>query len=262
MAKLKTQRIIVREKDENGYEIRGNRGEGIGLDFSIDINVAQGGDFTTTLPEIIVDKLKDAGIELMTNGRRNARPGFFEASTLQELIKNVEKACGEFVSKKLISEKIIIRYIIETTCRYAVNDKGNMIPYPSYDTENEKKYTERSGSVQIYSQQPGTFGFRVWSEVVRRRIYKYASGNERKFDDNVSGMHDVRDDQPMLMFLTSLYCQKQANGVVHEMEYTEETAKFFVDLYKAIFLINEKIKDRVTPEKIVEIIANNQKLLS
>ncbi len=257
MAKLKSERIVVRERDDNGHELYKN----IALDFKIDINVAKDGSFTTTLPEDVVVKLIDAGIGVSTNGRSNGKKGFFEAGTLPDLMKAVRSVAEEFVSKEIVSEKIIIKYIIETVCRYG--KKGDeYAPYSSYYGEG-KGYEEKTGSMDIYSQQPGTFGFRVWTQCLNEKIYSYKSGQQRVFYDTVSGSHDVDEDKrPMLHYLSSIYCQKQAKGEVRQIDYTESTAEFFVNLYKAIFKINDRVKDFTTPEAIQKIIDSKQLLLS
>lgn len=252
MAKLKTERIIIYEKDADDRDMRDSKV----LDFDITINVAMNGSFTTTLPEDVVKTMVDAGLKFRTNGIRGARLGFVQGDTLQELLGSVYKIAGEYVSKKLIEEKIIIRYIIETVCRYSTNGK-DFIPYKNYS--GKTKHRDGEGTVEIHAANPGTYGFRIWTEVVKRRKYRYASGTVKDFDDHITD-HD-EDDKPMLRFLTNIYCQKQARGDVMEMDYTEDAAAFFVDIYKAVFMINEKIKDRITPESIQSIIENKQKLL-
>ena len=46
-----------------------------------------------------------------------------------------------------------------------------------------------------------------------------------------------------------------------EIDYTEDRAKFFVDLLNSICQLNERIKEHLSPESIVSIIENKQKLL-
>ena len=255
MAKLKTERIIIYSTDERGYDDRSN---GPALDFKIDINVAQGGEFTTTFPEDIATKLQDAGVNLRTNGRRDGRKGFFEAKTLDDLLSSVHTTAKEFVSRTLINEEIVIRYGIQTACRYATDGK-DFIPHRGFGGASDE-FKEREGTKKIHAMNRASFGFNIYTDIVTKRVYRYASGKEKTFYVPVQES-TIDDDKPNLKFLSAIYCQEKL-GDIMEIGYTEEVAEFFVSIYKVIYKINERVKDFVSPEAIMKLIENKTKLLS
>lgn len=256
MPKLKTARMIIRPQDQDGREMYK---EPPALDFNLDIYVSQGGDFTATLPEDVAELIMKSGIELRTNGIRGGRKGFFTGGTFNELMMKINGVMKQFVSKTLISEMIIIKYNVQSLCRYATDGK-DFTPYVTYSNtskKNEVFFKDKKGTEEIHATNPGMYGFSVYTKPVWRRIYRYANGLEKTFYE---GVYEVGDHQENLRYLLNIHCQKEV-GPLKEIPYTEETAAFFVNIYKAIFKINEMVVDKVSPEAIGEIVANNQKLL-
>lgn len=255
MAKLKTERIII--KDDTNETA---------LDFNIDINVAQDGEFTTTIPKSIVEKLKEANIDLGTNGRRNGREGFFSERTLSELVAHVKKTCTDLVKRELVSESVVIQYIIQTTCSYMI-EKGQFIPngsWPFRKSSNDH-YTWLHGTVDNNAASPEPFGLLVWTDVMFKRKYRYGSGVEKTIYEPVHGSNIDEKTQPHLLWLQGIVAisKPESSRRNHEeIEYTEEVAEFFCNIYKSIFALNEKIKHMVKPEAILKLIENKQKLLS
>lgn len=253
MAKLKTEEIFIREDGDHGNE-------NLALRFKIDINVAMDGSFTTTIPEDIAKTLIDAGIDLSTNHRRNGRMGFFEAGSLRELIAAVTEKAKNYVSRKLIEEKIIIQYVVQTTCSY-MKENGQFIPNGGMRKARDDNYKWLGGTVESTVQYPAAYGFNIWTNPCYKRTFQYASGKTKVFYERLErGM----DDKPMLEWLNGIVAGEQPRQTrdKSEIDYTEDTAEFFVNMYKAIFAINEKVKGMVTPEAIKKLVDNKQKLLS
>jgi hypothetical protein len=250
MAKLKTERIIIEDREFGKEKL---------LDFKIDINVGQSGTFMTTLPEEVAAKFKEHGLSLSTNGRSNGRPGYFEASSLERLIKEVRDTCNVFVSKTLVSETIIIRYIIETACSYMRHeDKFYPNGYVA-GRDGQKELKWKSGTIGTHAQSPRPSGFRLWTEVCYRREYSFI-GRANKIDfDHISWNSDLSEkERPNLWWLSNVVSISQPEGKVMEIEATEDVAEFFVNMHKSIFMIAERVREFVTPEGIKALIANKK----
>lgn len=257
MGKLKTERIIIR--DPHGR----NSGEPM-LDFKVDINVSQGGEFTCTLPEDVVEKLTQALIEVKTNGRRNSRKGFFAASTMPELLKQVTDICEEYTSRELLSEELIIRYIIETACSY-VKDNESFYPNGRYVsrekwTNGERKFSD--GTLYTSAASPEPFGMRLWTSVCHKRVYLYKSGKTKEEYENYNADVYGQDKEDPIIWLSNVVSIRPPKGNVQEIPCTVESADFFVNIYKVVFKINEGIKQFATDAfMITKFIEQKQKLL-
>lgn len=257
MAKLKTERIII--KDEDGEKF---------LDFKVDVNVDQDGCFTTTFPKEVAERFIELGIDLRTNGRSNGRPGYFVGKTLDDLIKSVRVACEAFTSRTLVSEVLLIRYIIETVSSYV--RIGNEL-YPNGGMAQRQSGVEygtgecywRSGTIEAHAQTPLPFGFRIWTEICWKREYSY-NGRPNKIEyDEIHAFGSSNDfldkpETPNLYWLSSVVSIKPPKGDMQEIEAKEDVAEFFVNLYKTIFMITERVNEFVTPEGIKALIANKK----
>lgn len=249
MAKLKTERIIIEDRKYREKL----------LDFKIDINVGQSGTFMTTLPSEVAEKFQEHGIALGSNGRSNGRPGYFEAISLEALIAAVRKTCDIFTSKTLVSETIVIRYVIETTCSY-VKYEDQLFPNGYLaGRAGHKDLPWQSGTVDTHAQSPRPSGFRIWTEVCYRREYSFI-GRDNKIDyDHISWNSNLDEkERPNLWWLSNVVAIARPEGAIREIEATEDVAEFFVNMHKTIFMIAERVRGFITPEGIKALIANKK----
>lgn len=246
MGRLKTERVNI--FDNNGPK----------LQFSYTVYVNQEGDFTTTIPFEIASMFKEAGVDMGFN--RRCDPGFFRSRSLEGLNKEVSKASADFLSRKMVSEKIILKYQISTNCHYCLNDEGEIVPNGTYVKKGQYKW--KDGTRNSTAMGNLSYGFNVYVKPYMRRDYEYKSG-ATKTEYDIVREDEIEED---------LKCLKWLNGIVHiaemdygdttkEIEYTEEIALFFVNLIKSICKINEQIKDVLDPESIKKIAEKGLPLL-
>lgn len=257
MPKLKTERIIVHyERSKWNQDTKT-----IALDFKIDINVAQDGSFTCTLPQDVASLLESSNIPLFTNGRRDGRKGFFEAATLEALMKKVKECCQEYATKTLTDEVLIIRYVIETGCSYVKNSEGEYFPNGRFVTNEEfQRSGFLNGTLLSYAATPAPFGMRIWTQVCWKRSYGYKSGVTKVEYEHVNKWDEPGEDQ--IHWLAGIVANSRPAGKEQEIICTQESAAFFVSIYKFIFKMNEAIKSFAeNPETIQEFIESKKQLL-
>lgn len=230
------------------------------IEFKYKVSVNKEGLFTTTIDEAVVRLFKNANISLTSNAR--GRDGFFSGKTLKELENQIGEICSEYFSRELTEEKIVIKYSIGTTCTYCFNEKGEIVPNGNYVKNQEGNY-RKGGTKQLHANTNETYGLSVYVKPFYKRKYKYRSGIEKTEYVNMrsNGRGQGLEDNN-LKWLTNIVGIGTSNtkGPVSEIEYTEPVAKFFVDLIKSLCMMNEKIKDFISPEKIQELV-NTQKAL-
>lgn len=255
MPKLSTEKIFIG---------KGTEEETL---FSYDINVSVEGLFYTNLPKNVVELFTKAGLDL--DRSRRGKLGYISAKLKDELIKEIKKLCEEYMSKELISEKTVIRYEIRTQCHYCLDSDKNIVPNGGYAGDKAfQEYGWRVGTAgDTPSWQSGTpYGFLIYAEPLHKKVYRYKSGKEKTEYEKVDS--HFKYPKPgskgyylhWLNSLVHLHYEEERN--VQEVEYTEKTAKLFVELIVGICALNEKIKDILNPESILKIAnSENFKLL-
>lgn len=242
MPKYKTERIILDGSIKKE------------LDFKVDVYIDQDGFFTATLPVEITDLFKERGIKLTSNGRRNGRLGFYSSATYFKLISDIEFSCKEYVSRELVRESIVIRYVIETTCTYLIDDEKQIVPnghwVKGYGDEGKNW---REGTESQHAASPHPFGVRIYAKPFYKKEYRYKSGTEKTEYKNLYE-DDCLESQPHLKWIAGVCSVREPKGEVREIEYTEKTAYFFETFYKTLCSLNEKLKDFVDPESLMELI--------
>lgn len=237
------------------------------LEFAYKVNINNEGVFTTYLPEDIVTLFENAGIELKTNPSRRGRRGFFSAEKMKDVTGQVSEVIGEYFSRELIEEKMIIKYDIQTTCSYCLNDDGTIVPNGNWVDSGNYKWKE--GTVNSSANYPKPYGILVYAKPFMKYVYKYKSGKKKVEVDRLTN-HDIDKDTHPFTYHLSEFCSMKPPGAsddeddnknLDEIDCTEDTARFFVELLTSICAINERIKDRLDPKSILQIIENKQKLL-
>lgn len=241
MGRLKTEHLAM-----DGA----TRGE---VNVKYEVYVDTEGFFTTTLPEEFVAKLEAAQIPTEVNRARNK--GYVYGRTLTELNARVKDIAVELVSRKLVEEKIVISYQLGTACNYNVTDDGEIYPNGMHG----KGGTWVEGTKKPFSMDLLPFGLQVYVRPYLKKTFVYKSGTTKVEYSNIK----ESENQPNLNWLNDLIrIGKVENTKLHEIDYTENVAGVFVDIVKALFRMNEKIKDFTTPEAISKIAENKTKLLS
>ena len=256
MGKLCTEKVFLEPE-------RGSDDGSICIKFDIYVN--QSGEFTTTLPKDIVEQLKAAQITLDSN--RVGTSGFLVSNTKDGLIAKVKDLAKEYVSRELISEKLVIQYSIETTMSYQLSVDGKVYPNGAYG----RGTGWRGGTKETNAANRAPYGLKVYAGVLTKREWKYKSGVVKVTYDKHWGSNSItetREEAPNLHWianLTTISYKEDFGGRgmdVSEMDYTEENAKFFVDLVSALCLLNEKIlpiiKDK---DNLVDFIKSSKKLI-
>lgn len=226
-----------------------------------DVYVNSEGEFTTTLPADIVKKLEDAKISLNHNRSRNA--GFFCDDTFEGLNKQISECIKDFQSKTPIKEELVIRYSINTLCSYCFED-GEI--FPNGDWCNFEEVGWRDGTIATHSAHQRPISFDVFAEPSKKITYQWKNGKTTEEYEGIEGYGDLpkKGDKHYYLHWLDSVCSAVPNseGKLKEIEYTEDIAKFFVDLIKSICNINERIKDFLEPDKIREIVEKKIKFLT
>jgi len=223
------------------------------------------------LPPEVSELFEKANIRLDTNQLGNM--GYFNAESLADLQDQVNEIIAEYFSRELTEEKLVIRYIIQTTCAYCLDIDGKVVPNGSPEWVKSNEYMWINGTIDQHASQTHPFGINVYAKPQRKEVYKYKSGMVKTEYHNVDTYNDLKKqkdiksvktkDRPYLKFLDDFVAMRKPNGEeLKEIDYTEDSAKFFVDMLVSICHINEKIKDMLEPDKIQHIIDSKQRLLS
>lgn len=202
----------------------------------IDIYVNSEGAFTTTVPYELGKLLLDSEVHTETNQKGN--PGFFSNTTLDGLIKSISTAVNMLNSGTLISRKVVIQYMIETSCSYMLSD-GVVVPDGYWAKDDGRGW--RSGTLSSTSVFPKPFGFQVYVSPKIRLDYKYHDGRTK----SVYEVLKVSDYEKWgklhwLDSIRSIYPVTQ--GTMREVEYSEEVADFFIRIVSALCLMNEQFE--------------------
>ena len=210
------------------------------LSFKYDVSVDKQGNFTTTIPKEVSEKLMSIGIKLNTSRRQN--PGFFSAESLMELEKQVKEVADKYSKKKLVSEKIIMRYSVDTRCSYCRSAKGNIYPNGRWEEDaegHENSYHWIESSLKQSAMNCGPFALEVAFELVKRRIWQFPN-KETTTEYERLGESDLKKDGVM-DWLHALCGIDFAHNNAKEIEYTNEIGLFFKNMMMFIISINERI---------------------
>lgn len=235
------------------------------LQFKTDIFVDKEGTFSTTLPKDIVELFKEANIDLSTNRMGNA--GYLSDTKYDGLIKQISDIGKEYLSRTLTSEKIVLSYIIQTACSYCIDDNKNIVPNGAYIKDFVKGW--KGGTLETNATNHHAYGLQVYIRPCVRKDYLYKSGKTKIEYETISKAFnysdDVFKDKPNLKWLNCLIGMDipsgNYNSETKEIEYTEATAGFFVNMITSICMMNERIKDFLEPEAILKIANSGFKLL-
>lgn len=252
MAKLGTEWYHHHDKNGRRTEFK----------FQYDVNVDKEGIFSTTLPKDIVEQFKAANIDMRSN--RIGNEGYLAAETKEGLMKLVKDIAEEFMSRELISEKIVIRYAINTACHYCIVN-GEVVPNGHYVPSDERNANYwKGGNIHNGSTDRHPYSLSVYAKPFVKREYQYKSGKTKiEYEQLCYGgdiAHRMKEADERLAFLDDFVKMYPDSGDVQDVDYTADTCRFFTNLVVAICKLNEQIKD-LTPEAIMLIAAGGGNLL-
>lgn len=242
MPEVTTEKVFLHGTERNEFKM------------SYDINVTTDGTFTTTLPAEFVQLFKAANIDLSRNNRRGSKEGFVSDETLDGLKKKVLAICTEYMSREMISERLVIRYNVETICSYLINDAGDIVPNGRFVEDYGGRHHWKNGTTEVHAASPGKgTGMRVYAKPAIERVYKYKSGKEKTEYETLNSYPGQKNDHFTIgenfIWLDNV-CSIDPWGQLKIIEYNEAIAGFFVKFIKMICQFNEQIKDYLTPEAI------------
>jgi hypothetical protein len=236
------------------------------------INVDKDGVFSTTLPQEKVVLFEAAGVEIYKN--RLGNKGYLCANSMDELKKDVKNLVLEYLSRELISEKVVLKFSIQTQCSYAKDREGNFCPNPSKEwtgmgyTHNHGTPDEANkwfgGTLNMHAANPAPYGLQVYVKPFVRMDYKYKSGKIKieylpLFQGGEVTKKALKDFY-YLRWLNDITAMTNSGSKIEEIDYNEQVGFFFVSLLKGIFMLNEKIKIFSDPSNIILAIEKGNSL--
>lgn len=252
MPKVKSE--FIRVGSESDHEF-------IKFRFSVDININSKGVFYSYMPDAILERMQYGNIKFDTSLKKG-RQGCFLGASIQQVVAKIKEACKEAGSRKQINETIVIKYAIRTACTYCISHDGDIAPNGEYFWTGTDNYTWKEGTIIQHATSPAPFGFEMYAKPFWRREYLYCNGRTSIEYAPVWDMHD-KVDRYYLSYLVAVCSVTTPNETnVQEIEYTEEIARFFVETYKSLCILNERIKEFINPEGIKMIAANKIKMLN
>lgn len=241
----------------------GDRDDYIETEFTI--NVTADGLFTTTLNEDIVNTLTSVKIELRPNKR--GRLGFFSSNTRDGLVKEVKHVLDEYMSSEVIEEKIVIKYAFATVASFGFALSGDIVPNMGWREDgplNEELHWQ-DGTIRTHAADPHPVGVQMYVKPYKKIVSKFKSGKIKEIYKRMTpfGSSEVEgDDKYYLKWLEGIASTKPPFGAkVHEIDYTEERAKFFVNTFKSLCKIAHTIAQFEEPDHLLEVISNGKLLM-
>lgn len=224
--------------------IRTQKFESENLEFKYDVSVDKEGNFTTTIPPEICDKLLAVGIKLEFNRLHNQ--GFFSAKSLEELNNQVEAIAIKYSEKELIEEKFILRYVVDTICQYCRGTTGKIYPDGGWQKDAEGgstyDYNWISGTKKQGSIDRDPFGFTVFVEVMRIKVWKFPDGEIQKEYLRIED-GKCKDDETLRWLNSIRNMGNWRSSPTKEIDYTPQLGLFFKNMLLYIFNMNEKIRE-------------------
>jgi hypothetical protein len=228
--------------------------------FKVDININAKGTFYAYMPDIIFQRLQYGNIKFdtpLTKGRE----GCFSAQTIGGVVAKIKEACKEASSRVQVSELIVIKYAIRTACSYCISKSGDVVPNGGW-TEYDG-YEWKEGTISQHAARPSAFGFEMYAKPFWKREYLYCNGRTSTEYEPIWDMARPDKEKYYLHWLASVCSVTVPDETkVQEIGYTEDIARFFVETYKSLCVLNERIKGFLDPEGIKKIADSKIKMLT
>jgi hypothetical protein len=228
------------------------------LQFSYSVSVTKDGLFSTTIPKDVVEKLESVGIELGRNQKDNN--GYFCDDTLKGLNSKIYEVVNKYSSKKLIEEKIVLLYSIDTTVSYCKGKTGKIYPNGRWQQDEEKDYTWIEGTIQHDACHSAAYGFSIFVEPKLLKVWQFPNGEQ--FKDYQSIPEDMIEEGSTLDWLNSIAAMNlDSSKQPKEIDYSEKVGMFFKQSLLYIINLNERLKELFSDTVDLKLF-NNQKRLT
>ena len=254
MGKLTDLQIYVLFDDQN-------------ISFKTPVSVTKEGVFTTTLPKDIVDKLLEYDATLASN--RVGTLGYFSAKRLEDLRPQIKEVIENAMSRKLIEDKLVIKYEIRTQCVYVVDADGEILPNGGWVKDREKwgegKAGWREGTINMGNYYTFTPRLSIYANVFKKETYQFKNGrtivkySPYKIENTVPGGNvdwlcgQIRVKPECINSMHDENVLKR----LPEVDATEENAAVFVQMLKFMFKANEIFKNLAKPENLLAFVKQN-----
>lgn len=244
MAKLTTLTIVGKNNNNSLY-------------VTVDVNVTKEGLFTTTLSKKDVDKIHSYGIKLPVN--RLGNEGYFNSTSLSDLKNQIKEVLKKCLNYRIVEEVTVIQYQLETSCAFACDKNGDIVPNPSIEWVGGNEDGEwRYGTSRLDALNAQPFGFSIYAKPFLKRVIEYGNGTTK-----IEYHKILAEKGTYTHWLNCVTCiSYDRHKPMMEVECNEYTAKLFVDMIKSICKISDQIKDFINPEQIKAIAESKGTLLS
>jgi len=251
MAKVRTEHLSIHNPHSGG-----DRSDSLVLKFNI--NVSVNGLFYTLLNNDDVVKIEATGVIFEFDKKGNS--GYFCANNIDDLTYKIKSHCVDYFNRVIIEDVIVIKYSIETNCSYVLNEDGITCPNgTSKYVGTGESWSWESGTLKPSVTSKFPFGVKIYAKPFHKVVSKYNSGAIKSVYSGIE-----HNDNYYLNWLNDIiHISPPSNGINGEVIYSEENAKFFVDMLKWVCSTNENIKHMFSsPEKLLDTIQSRPNILS
>jgi len=256
MAKVGKETIRQRDKNDRDYYI----------EITVGINVGADGYFSATLEQSDIELIKSYGIDLYSSSNTGSKSGFFRNDTKEKLITEINETLRKCLSKELIRDAIVLKYAFSTACSFGFTEDGNIVPNMGWGEDGplNEELGWRSGTILTHAASPRPTTVQMYIKPYHKKTYKYANGEEKTFYNELTpfGHSSISKSNYYLRWLEAI-CSTvpPSEGGMQEVEYTEERAKFFVNMYKSMCKLAYSIAQFSKPEELVKLIETGKYLM-
>lgn len=235
--------------------------DGVKLSFTLTVNVDREGMFRATLPADVAKKLQEEyGMKLSPNILGNA--GFFINKTFDGLRSEVEGLCREALSRKLVEEKLVIKYDVKTLAIFGLTSDGEIIPNGYWADGQDYRWVNGNGPE---CQGSNYFAPRleIFVKVYDKKTYEFASGKKMVEYTPYFAPHRGGSSVDWINNVVRMIPINHFNSIeeLNEVDATEQNAAFFVQMLKFVFKAAALFAQFAEPEKLLDCIAKGPKLL-
>lgn len=226
--------------------------------FNVEININAKGVFFSYMPDSILQRLQFGNVKF-DPPLRKGRDGCFSASTIDGVVQKIKEACREASSREQVSETIVIKYAIRTACSYCISEK-DIVPNGRWVKGDNYEWNE--GTVSQHATRPAAFGFEMYAKPFWKREYLYCNG---RTSIEYAPLLDIKktEENYFLAWLAGVCSVAVPDETqVQEIDYTEDVARFFVETYKSLCILNHRIKGFLDPAGIKKIAESKIKMLN
>lgn len=253
MPKIKSEYIRVGHESDHEF---------IKFRFSVDINVNSKGTFYAYMPDDIISRLQHGNV-IFDTSLTKGRKGCFSAKSIELVVEKIKNACKEASSREQVSETIIIKYAIRTSCAYCISTTGDIAPNGGGEwTGTPGEYEWKFGTITQNATYPAAYGFEMYAKPFYKREYLYCNGRTSIEYEPIWNRIDQKETYYLSWLAAVCGVTVPDETKVQEIEYTEDIARFFVDTYKSLCILNERIKGFLDPAGIRQIADSKIKMLN